>query len=59
MDSVQSVVAGVAERFVTLQCDAGIHNYRYDRVRYDDVRVTKKHCMDCGEESFEGSTVRG
>lgn len=59
MDSVQSVVAGVAERFFTLQCDAGIHSYRYDHVRYDDIRVTKKHCMRCGEVSFESPTVRG
>lgn len=43
----------------SLQCDAGIHNYRYDRVRYDDIKVTKKHCMKCGEVSFENPTVRG
>jgi hypothetical protein len=59
MDSVQSVVAGVTERFFTLQCDAGSHNYRDDRVRYDDIKVTKKHYMRCGEVSFESPTVRG
>lgn len=58
MDGIQSVVAGVAERFLSLQCDAGIHNYRYSRVRYNDIRVTEKHCMKCGEVSLENPTVR-
>jgi hypothetical protein len=58
MNSLNSLIAGVAERFFEMQCNAGIHSYRYDRVLYNEVGVTKKHCMECGDTSFENPTIR-
>jgi hypothetical protein len=48
----------MTHRFFELQCNAGVHSYRYDRVMYNDIRITRKHCMECGDTSFEDPTIR-
>lgn len=58
MISFRSLIAGMTHRFFELQCNAGVHSYRYDRVMYNDIRITRKHCMECGDTSFEDPTIK-